>query len=55
MEGFNTGIIIGIFFVGGIQTFFLGFLGEYIVNINQRTMRHPIVVEKERINMTREV
>lgn len=51
----TAAVIIGIFFVGGIQTFFLGFLGEYIVNINQRTMRHPIVVEKERINMTREV
>ena len=47
--------IIGIFFVGGIQIFFLGFLGEYIANINQRTMNHPIVVEKERINMEREV
>jgi len=51
----TAAVIVGIFFVGGIQTFFLGFLGEYIVNINQRTMRHPIVVEKERINMTREV
>lgn len=51
----TAAVIIGIFFVGGIQTFFLGFLGEYIVNINQRTMRHPIVVEKERINMKREV
>ncbi len=48
-------IIIGIFFVGGVQIFFLGFLGEYIANINQRTMNHPIVVEKERINMKREV
>lgn len=51
----TAAVIIGIFFVGGIQTFFLGFVGEYIVNINQRTMRHPIVVEKERINMKREV
>lgn len=51
----TAAVIVGIFFVGGIQTFFLGFLGEYIVNINQRTMRHPIVVEKERINMKREV
>lgn len=51
----TAAVIIGIFFVGGVQTFFLGFVGEYIVNINQRTMRHPIVVEKERINMKREV
>ncbi len=51
----TAAILIGIFFVGGIQIFFLGFLGEYIANINQRTMNHPIVIEKERINMKREV
>lgn len=55
-EYFQVGtaaIIIGIFLVGGIQTFFLGFLGEYIVNINFRSMQHPIVVEDCRINMKR--
>lgn len=46
-------IIIGIFFVGGVQIFFLGFLGEYIANINIRTMQHPVVVEDKRINMKR--
>ncbi|MBR6147684.1 MAG: glycosyltransferase [Lachnospiraceae bacterium] len=51
----TAAIIVGIFFVGGIQIFFLGFLGEYIANINQRTMNHPVVVEQERINMQREV
>ena len=51
----TAAVIIGIFFVGGVQIFFLGFMGEYIANINQRTMNHPIVVEKERINMKREV
>lgn len=49
----TAAIIIGIFFVGGIQTFFLGFLGEYIANINIRTMKHPVVVEAKRINMRR--
>ena len=44
-------IIIGIFFVGGVQIFFLGFLGEYILNVNIRSMGHPIVVEERRINM----
>lgn len=55
---FNVGtaaIIIGIFFVGGVQTFFLGFLGEYIANINIRTMQHPVVVEDRRINMKRKI
>ena len=51
----TAAVIIGIFLVGGIQVFFLGFLGEYIVNINQRTMHHPVVVEKERINLKRGV
>lgn len=49
----TAAIMIGIFFVGGVQTFFLGFLGEYIVNINIRTMQHPIVVELKRINLKR--
>ena len=50
---FNAGtaaIIVGIFFIGAVQLFFLGFLGEYILNINVRTMNHPIVLEEERIN-----
>lgn len=51
----TAAIIIGIFFVGGVQTFFLGFLGEYIVNINIRTMHHPVVVEDRRINMKRKI
>lgn len=56
-EYFNAGtaaIIVGIFFIGAVQLFFLGFLGEYILNINVRTMNHPIVVEEERINLQRE-
>lgn len=49
----TAAIIVGIFFVGGIQMFFLGFLGEYIVNMNIRVMKHPLVIEKERINLKR--
>ena len=51
---FNAGaaaIIVGIFFLGAIQLFFLGVLGEYICNINIRTMQHPIIIERKRINM----
>ncbi len=43
-------IIIGMFFLGGIQLFFIGFLGEYIMNINTRVMNRPLVVEEKRIN-----
>ena len=41
---------VGIFLLGAIQLIFIGFVGEYIVNINTRTMHHPIVIEQERIN-----
>lgn len=37
-------------FLGSVQLFFLGFLGEYIMNINTRVMNRPLVVEEERIN-----
>lgn len=43
-------LLIGMFLLGGIQIFFIGFLGEYIVNINARVMHRPLVVEEERIN-----
>lgn len=43
-------IICGIFLLGGIQLMFLGVLGEYISNINIRTMNRPLVVEEERGN-----
>lgn len=43
-------VLIGIFFLGAIQLFFIGFIGEYILSINQRVMNRPLVVEEERIN-----
>lgn len=54
-DRFMAGIIpvaIGIFFLGAVQLFFLGFMGEYILAINQRIMNRPLVVEEERINFT---
>lgn len=41
---------VGIFLLGSLQLFFIGFVGEYIVNINTRVMNHPLVVEEERLN-----
>ena len=32
------------------QLFFLGLMGEYILNINTRVMKRPLVVEEKRIN-----
>lgn len=43
-------ILIGVFFFGGIQLFFTGLLGEYIMSINTRVMKRPLVIEEERIN-----
>ena len=43
-------IIIAIFFIGSIQLFFLGFIGEYILSINTRVMNRPLVIEEQRIN-----
>ena len=43
-------IIFAIFFACGIQLFFVGIIGEYVLNINKRVMKRPLVVEEERIN-----
>lgn len=43
-------VLIGMFFLGSVQLFFLGFIGEYVLSINQRVMNRPLVVEEERIN-----
>lgn len=47
-------ILIGMFFLGAVQLFFIGFLGEYIMNINIRIMNRPLVVEECRINFDKE-
>lgn len=52
-ENFTAGmapVLIGMFFLGSVQLFFLGFIGEYILTINQRVMNRPLVIEEERIN-----
>ncbi len=46
----NIPILIGVFFLGGVQMFFIGLLGEYIMSINTRVMHRPLVVEEERLN-----
>ena len=44
-------MLIGMLFLGSIQLFFIGLLGEYIMSINQRVMKRPLVIVEERINM----
>jgi|688.fasta_scaffold232594_2 glycosyltransferase involved in cell wall biosynthesis len=43
-------IIIGIFLLGGIQLFFLGLIGEYVLSVHGQVRRTPPMFEIERIN-----
>jgi glycosyltransferase involved in cell wall biosynthesis len=43
-------VIVALFFFGGIQLFFLGVMGEYILAIFNQVRRKPLVIERERIN-----
>lgn len=52
-EAFPMGtapMLIGTFFVGSVQLFFIGLVGEYILNINARIMHRPLVIEEKRLN-----
>ena len=52
-DWFRSGIaplVIGVFFLGGVQLFFIGLLGEYVLAINLRVLDRPLVVEEERLN-----
>ena len=45
-----TTLIVALFFFGGVQLFFIGLLGEYVLAIYGQTRRKPLIVERERIN-----
>ncbi|MFA5042733.1 MAG: glycosyltransferase family 2 protein [Kiritimatiellia bacterium] len=50
---FSAGLapmMIGIFFLGSIQLFFLGVVGEYVGATFTYVQNRPLVIEKERIN-----
>lgn len=52
-ESFSVGIaplVIGVFFFGAVQLFFIGIVGEYIGAIHTQVQNRPLVVEKKRIN-----
>ena len=50
----NAPILIGVFFLGGLQMFFIGLLGEYIMSMNTRIIKRPWVIEEERLNFNEE-
>lgn len=47
-------VAIGVFVMGSVILFFIGLLGEYVLNINIRLMNRPLVIEEERINFLEE-
>ena len=52
-HSFTLGIapaMIGMFFFGSIQLFFIGMLGEYIGSIHTLVQKRPLALERERIN-----
>ena len=50
----TTPILMGVFLMGSLQLFFIGLVGEYILNINKRVMHRPLVIEEERINFEKQ-
>lgn len=52
-DSFTAGyapMMIAIFFMGGVQLAFMGFLGEYVLTISERVKNRPLVVEECRLN-----
>ena len=46
----QASLTIGVFFLGAVQLFFIGVLGEYILNINEKIGKKPRVDIEEKIN-----
>ena len=43
-------LIVALFFFGGVQLFFVGVIGEYVLAIFRQVRDAPVVFERERIN-----
>ncbi len=43
-------LTVGLFFFAGVQLFFIGLLGEYILAVHSQVRRRPLVIEQARIN-----
>lgn len=43
-------LLLAVLVFGSVQLFFIGLLGEYIMSMNTRIMKRPLVVEEARIN-----
>ena len=52
-DSFSLGtapVVVGLFFIGSVQLFFIGVIGEYIGAIHTKVTKRPLVVERERLN-----
>jgi glycosyltransferase involved in cell wall biosynthesis len=52
-QSFSLGtapVVVGLFFIGSVQLFFIGVIGEYIGAIHTKVTKRPLVVERERLN-----
>lgn len=43
-------VLLAVLVLGSMQLFFIGLVGEYVMSINTRVMKRPLVVEESRIN-----
>jgi glycosyltransferase involved in cell wall biosynthesis len=47
-----TTLLVGLFFLSGVQLIFIGVLGEYVTSIHSQVRRGPMVIERELINIS---
>ena len=55
-DTFNLGLaplVIGMFFLSGVQLLFIGIIGEYLGAVWVQVKNRPLVIEEERINFDR--
>ena len=45
-------VVIGVFFLGSVQIFLIGLLGEYVGAVLTQVRKRPLVVERERAQST---
>lgn len=47
-------ILMGVFFVGALNMFLLGIIGEYILSVRKKVTDSPLVIEEKRLNFENE-
>lgn len=48
----TTTMIVALSFLSGVQLIFIGMLGEYVTSIQSQVRGGPLVIERERVNVT---